>query len=107
MGRKNAAWFVAALLLLMSVLMTFHLMSMWVSVQVCREYSEAVINPSVTVIGAEGVASYCGELEVKMGEAVDKYLSVLLSLIGGAAVSGGVAVTGASPSRRDDGHDGA
>lgn len=99
MRDSNAPWFVAALLLLLSALMIFHLMSMWVSVQVCRQYSEAVIDPTVTVTGAEGVASYCGALEAKMGEAVDKYLSVLLSLIGGAAVSGGVAIAN---TRKDD-----
>ncbi len=99
MDARNAAWFVATLLLLLSVLMSFHLMSLWVSVTICRDLAESIINPAITVTGAEELAGSCSVLETKLGEAVDKYLSVILSLIGGAAVSGSYA---ASPNRKDD-----
>jgi hypothetical protein len=104
MDPRSAAWFVMALLLLLSVLMMFHLMTIWVGVIVCRDYAEAVIDPAVTVAGAEGIASTCGKLETDLSEAVDKYLSVILSLIGGAAVSGSYAsaVAPIPPNRKDE-----
>jgi hypothetical protein len=98
MKSENAAWFVMTLLLLLSVLMIFHLIVLWVGVAICRDYAEAVIDPAVTVTGADTVASYCAIRESSLAEAVDKYLSVILSLIGGAAVSGGVAAS----ARKDD-----
>jgi hypothetical protein len=97
-GRENAAWFVAALLLLLSVLMIFHLLTLWVGVAICRDYAEAILDPAITVQGAEGVSAGCAALEIDLNDAVDKYLSVILSLVGGSAVSGGVAAT----ARRDD-----
>lgn len=98
MDARNAAWFVMTLLLLLSVLMIFHLVVLWVGVEICRDYADAILNPSVTLIGAEGVSAYCGKREADLAEAVDKYLSVILSLIGGAAISGGVAAT----AKKDD-----
>lgn len=95
----NPAWYIAAILLLLASLMGFHLMSLWVAVIVCFDYAEKVIDPAVTVVGAEGIAGYCDTLNTNLQEAVDKYLSVLLSLIGGAGVSG---VYAASTSRKDD-----
>jgi hypothetical protein len=97
-GRENAAWFVATLLLLLSALMLFHLIVLWVGVAICRDYADAILNPAITVTGADGVAAYCGRRETDLSEAVDKYLSVILSLVGGAAVSGGVAAS----SKKDD-----
>lgn len=99
MNRENAAWFVMGLMLLLSVLMVFHLLVLWVGVEICQDYANAVLNPTITLDGAEGVSTYCGRREADLSEAVDKYLSVILSLIGGAAVSGGVAATS---TRKDD-----
>lgn len=106
MGKETAAWFVAALLLLLSVLMCFHLLSLWVSVAVCKDYAEALIqrvmaSPDYRIQDAQ---NSCTTLEATLGEAVDKYLSVILSLIGGAAVSGGyaTAVAPIPPNRKDD-----
>lgn len=101
MDRQNAAWFVMALMLLLSGLMTFHLVSIWVGVAFCRDYSEALVQRAMadpTYRVTVPMAS-CARLETTLTEAVDKYLSVILSLIGGAAVSGGVA---ASNSRKDE-----
>lgn len=98
MDARNAAWFVATLLLLLTVLMIFHLIVLWVGVAICREYSEAVIDPAIAVTGAETIADYCANRETTLSDAVDKYLSVILSLVGGAAVSGGVAVS----TKKDD-----
>lgn len=93
MDRQNAAWFAAALLLLLAALMGFNLLSLWVSVAICFDYAERVIDPSVTVVGADGIAAYCDKLNDNLNEAVDKYLAVLLSLIGGAGVTGAYAAT--------------
>lgn len=101
MSRENAAWFVMALMLLLSGLMTFHLATLWVGVELCRDYGKSVIDPNVALAGTESVTQRCASLEATMSEAVDKYLSVLLSLIGGAAVSGGYA-SAVHPIRKDD-----
>ena len=100
----NPAWYLAAILLLLAALMGFNLLSLWLSVSLCFDYAQKVIDPSVLVTGAEGIAGYCDELNNKLNEAVDKYLAVLLSLIGGAAVSGGYAsaVTPIPPNRKDE-----
>ena len=95
MTRENAAWFVMTLMLLLSVLMIFHLLTLWIGVSVCRDYSEAllqrvVVDPTYRI---QPTATSCARLETTLAEAVDKYLSVILSLIGGAAVSGGVAAS--------------
>lgn len=96
-------WYLAAILLLLAALMGFNLLSLWVSVALCFDYAEKVIDPTVTVVGAENIGTYCDGLNDKLNEAVDKYLAVLLSLIGGAAVSGGVAsAVTIPPNRRDD-----
>lgn len=102
MGRENAAWFVMGLMLLLSGLMTFHLLTLWVGVELCRDYGKSVIDPTVALTGVESVTQRCAGLEATMSEAVDKYLSVILSLIGGAAVSGGVATAVHPASKRDD-----
>lgn len=98
---SNPAWYLAAILLLLAALMGFNLLSLWVSVAICFDYAEKVIDPSITVVGAENIGAYCDGLSEKLNQAVDKYLAVLLSLIGGAAVSGGIA-TAAHPIRKDD-----
>lgn len=96
---SNPGWYIAAILLLLASLMGFHLLSLWVAVVICFDYAEKVIDPSVTVVGADGIGAYCDGLNTSLQEAVDKYLSVLLSLIGGAAVSSGIAATN---SRKDE-----
>lgn len=96
---SNPAWYIAAILLMLAALMGFNLLSLWVAVVVCFDYAEKVIDPNVTVIGADGIATYCDELNTNLNEAVDKYLAVLLSLIGGASVTGAYA---ASERKRDD-----
>lgn len=101
MDRANAAWFLMTLMLLLSVLMIFHLLTLWVGVGVCRDYGEALLqrviqDPTYRIAAP---INNCANLESNLGEAVDKYLSVILSLIGGAAVSGGVA---ASTPRKDE-----
>lgn len=101
MDRQNAAWFAMGLMLLLSGLMAFHLLSIWVGVAFCRDYSEALMQ-RVMADPEYRIAmpmNSCARLETTLSEAVDKYLSVILSLIGGAAVSGGVA---ASSARKDD-----
>jgi hypothetical protein len=100
MDKQNAAWFLMTLMLLLSVLMIFHLVTLWVGVAVCRDYSAALLqrvmsDPTYRIAEA---STSCARLEVTLSEAVDKYLSVILSLIGGAAISGGVAAT----SKKDD-----
>jgi hypothetical protein len=99
MDARNAAWFLAAIMLLLSVLMGFHILSLWVGVAVCRDYAEAVLDPGVTLTAAEGVRARCGELQADLDAAVDKYLAVFLSLIGGSAVTGSVAAS----NRKDEG----
>jgi hypothetical protein len=99
MNPRNAAWFLAAIMLLLSVLMGFHILSLWVGVSVCRDYADAILDPNVAVTGAEGVSARCGALQADLDAAVDKYLAVFLSLIGGSAVSGSYAAT---VTRKDD-----
>ena len=99
---SSPAWYIAAILLLLSALMGFHLLSLWVAVVVCFDYAEKVIDPNVTVVGADGIGAYCDQLNTNLQEAIDKYLSVLLSLIGGAAVSSGVASAVVTTTRKDD-----
>lgn len=95
----NPAWYLAAILLLLAALMGFNLLSLWVAVAVCFDYAQKVIDPSVTLTGTEGIGGYCDGLNTKLNDAVDKYLAVLLSLIGGAGVTGAYA---ASTPRKDD-----
>lgn len=102
MDRQNAAWFVMGLMLLLSGLMGFHLLTLWVGVELCRDYGKGVIDPTVALTGVESVTQRCAAFETTMSDAVDKYLSVILSLIGGAAVSGGVASAVYPPSKRKD-----
>jgi hypothetical protein len=101
LDKKNAAWFLMTLMLLLSVLMIFHLLTLWVGVAVCRDYGAALLQRVVAdpAYRIAAPSNTCATLESTLSEAVDKYLSVILSLIGGAAVSGGVA---ASNQRRDD-----
>lgn len=101
LDKKNAAWFLMTLMLLLSVLMIFHLLTLWIGVAVCRDYSEALLQRVITdpTYRIAESSTSCARLETTLSEAVDKYLSVILSLIGGAAVSGGVA---ASNTRKDD-----
>jgi hypothetical protein len=106
MGRENAAWFVMALLLLLTVLMCVHLATLWVSLTLCAEYAELLLDLKAkdpTFSQARSDPS-CANFEATFSEAVDKYLSVILSLIGGAAVSGGyaTAVAPIPPNRKDD-----
>lgn len=93
MVRQNAAWFVAALLLLLSILMCFHILSLWISVSVCKDYADALIQRAInsTDYTIQDGQNTCTNMEAILGDAVDKYLSVILSLLGGAAVSGGTA----------------
>lgn len=104
MGRENAAWYVMTLMLLLSVLMAFHLLTLWVGVELCRDYGRKAIDPNFVLSGIESLTARCGNLEASLNDAIDKYLSVLLSLIGGAAVSGGIAtaVHPIPPNRKDD-----
>lgn len=102
MGGGRAPWFVAGILLLIGALMGFHLMTIWVSVQVCKSYADSALNPLVILTGAERVAEKCAFLEVDLSEAVDKYLAVFLSLIGGAAASGGYATIVTTTGKKDD-----
>ena len=86
--------------------MTFHLLTIWVGVAVCRDYSSALVSRVVedSTYGIDTAPTACANLETTLTGAVDKYLSVILSLIGGAAVSGGVAAVSApvSTSRKED-----
>jgi hypothetical protein len=95
-----------ALLLLLSTLMCVHLLTLWVSLTVCVDYAELLLSlkaadPSFSQPRSD---PSCANFEATFSEAVDKYLSVILSLIGGAAVSGGyaTAVAPIPPNRKDD-----
>jgi hypothetical protein len=90
---KSAAWYLAAVMVLLATLMGFHITSLWVGVSICREYAEAAIDPNITLQGAEGVGEECKTVQDELNAVVDKYLAVFLSLIGGAAASGGYAAT--------------
>jgi hypothetical protein len=100
MDARNAAWFVMGLLLLLSTLMCVHLLTLWVSLTVCVDYAQLLLDLKAAdpTFSQPRSDPSCANFEATFSEAVDKYLSVILSLIGGAAVSGGVAAT----ARKDD-----
>jgi hypothetical protein len=106
MGPRNAAWFVMGLLLLLSTLMCVHLLTLWVSLTVCVDYAELLLGLKAAdpTFSQPRSDPSCANFEGTFSEAVDKYLSVILSLIGGAAVSGGYAsvVTTPPPNRKED-----
>jgi hypothetical protein len=91
---ERPAWFVASLLAMIATLMIAHLAMLWVGVRECDEYAKILLerasSDSSFFIRAEN--EECSNVEETFADAVNQYLSVILSLLGGAAISGGIAM---------------
>jgi hypothetical protein len=102
---NRPAWFIAALLSMLAMLMGSHLWMLRVGVDECDELARisfaqarrlaAKSDKQVTVLPLN---SECNNIEDDYSKVADKYLSVILALLGGAGVAGGVALRpGVSP----------
>jgi hypothetical protein len=96
---NRPAWFIAALLSMLAGLMGSHLWMLRVGVRECDELFRVQLeqqrrlaakgNKQANIIPAN---SECSNVEADYSEVADKYLSVILALLGGAGVAGGVAL---------------
>jgi hypothetical protein len=96
---NRPAWFIAALLSMLAMLMGSHLWMLRVGVDECDELARisfeqarrlaAKSDKQVTVLPLN---SECSNIEEDYSKVADKYLSVILALLGGAGVAGGVAL---------------
>lgn len=91
---ERPAWFIASLLGLIAILMLAHLAMLFVGVRACADYAAVLIeraaqDPAYIVVDSD---PECANVEETFSDAVGQYLAVILSLLGGAAISGSVAM---------------
>jgi hypothetical protein len=91
---QRPAWFVASLLAMLATLMLAHLAVLLVGTWECDRYADVLLerasqDPTYTITASN---EECNAVEETFSDAVGQYLGVILSLLGGAALSGTVAI---------------